>query len=287
MSRVVCAGHVNWDVTLHVDDLPDPDGEAAITHQSQAGGGSASNTATALAGLGIDVSLLGSVGDDQYATLARDELDSVGVDCSALKSVSGETTVKYIVVDEDGEVFVFANEGVNEAYDADDLAEETLAAADRLHLTSQDPSTAADLAKRARKRSIPVSFDPGRRLDTRAYDDLIREVDLLFLNEREADAVESLLETREFPTVIKRGNGGATVRSPDGRITHEGFDVDASDTAGAGDAFAAGYLASVLRGRSVRDALADANACGALAVQSPGARVDLSLSAVERYRRDH
>ena len=29
MSRVLCAGHVNWDVTLQVDGLPEPDGEAA------------------------------------------------------------------------------------------------------------------------------------------------------------------------------------------------------------------------------------------------------------------
>ncbi len=47
--RVLCAGHVNWDVTICVDDLPAPDGESVVTDQYQAGGGSAANTAAALA----------------------------------------------------------------------------------------------------------------------------------------------------------------------------------------------------------------------------------------------
>ena len=42
--RVVCAGHVNWDVTLQVDRLPEPDGEACIDGQRQAGGGSAASS---------------------------------------------------------------------------------------------------------------------------------------------------------------------------------------------------------------------------------------------------
>jgi ribokinase len=287
MSRVVCAGHVNWDVTLHVEDLPDPDGEAAITHQSQAGGGSASNTASALSGLGIEVSLLGSIGTDRSGTLLVEELEAAGIDCSPLTTVDGETTVKYVVVDDDGEVFVLANRGVNEAYEAADLPAETLARADRLHLTSQEPATASELRRRAAERSIPVSFDPGRRLGSRAYDDLIRQVDLLFLNEREAEAIERLLADRQAPTVIKRGDGGAVYRNGSQSTSHGGFDVTAEDTTGAGDAFAAGFLAASLRGRSVEEALAAANRCGALAVQSAGARVELSWEQIERCHNYH
>lgn len=284
MSCIVCAGHVNWDVTLHVADLPDPDGEAAITHQSQAGGGSASNTACALAGLGIDVPLLGSIGSDHNGTLVEEELDAAGIDCSPLNTVSGETTVKYIVVDDDGEVFVLANDGVNETYDASDLPTETLTRADRLHLTSQDTATAEALQRRAAEQSIPVSFDPGRRLGSRAYDELIRNVDLLFLNEREAGEIEDRLQDRQAPTVIKRGDGGAVFRNDTRRVSHAGFDAMARDTAGAGDAFAAGFLAARLRGGSVEGALAIANSCGALAVQSAGARVELSWEQIEQYQ---
>ncbi len=68
MSRVICAGHVNWDVTLRVDALPEPDGEARITDRSRSGGGSASNAAVALAGLDADPPVLGSVGRDDHGT---------------------------------------------------------------------------------------------------------------------------------------------------------------------------------------------------------------------------
>lgn len=44
--------------------------------------------------------------------------------------------------------------------------------------------------------------------------------------------------------VVKQGSGGATVVTDDGEVTHPGFAVDPVDTTGAGDAFAAGFLAA-------------------------------------------
>lgn len=288
MARVVCAGHVNWDVTLHVDALPDPDGEATITEHCQAGGGSASNTATALAGLGHEPVLLGSLGADRYAEFVERELDEAGVTRRYLRRVPDrETTVKYLVVDESGEVFVLANDGANEAYEAGDLPRESLAPAAYLHLTSQDPETARRLLERAREHGIPVSFDPGRRLGNRRYDELLAAVDLLFLNEREAETAraDGALSSREKATIVKRGDGGATLRRDGETITHDGFEVAPTDTAGAGDAFAAGFLAAKCEDEPDDEALAVANACGALAVQSVGARVSPTRDAIESFRR--
>lgn len=286
MSRVVCAGHVNWDVTLHVDALPDPDGEGTISHQLQAGGGSAANTALGLDGLGYEPVLLGSTGDDNYATLVEEELAGAGIDSTYLERAKGrETTVKYLVVDESGEVFVLANDGANEAFEAADLPQSELDAAAHLHLTSQHPPTALELTERGHEAGITVSFDPGRRLDERNYGSVIQAVDLLFVNEREAAAARDreLLARTDGKVVIKRGDGGATLLAESRQITHDGFDVAVSDTAGAGDAFAAGFLAATLDGSASEHALAVANACGAYAVQSAGARVSLSWDAIESY----
>lgn len=286
MARIICAGHVNWDVTLRVETLPEPDGEALITEQSQSGGGSAANAATVLAGLGHDPLLVGSLGDDQYATLLEDELDETGVDCRYLiRSPAQATTVKYLVVDEAGEVFVLANEGANEAFGVEDLPEERLAETAHLHLTGQEPETAAALLDRASELGVPVSFDPGRRLGKRQYEPIIEAVDLLFVNEREATAARSrnLLARRSGRTVIKRGDGGATLLDGERTLDCDGFEVTATDTAGAGDAFAGGFLAAELDGAEEREALRVANACGALAVQSVGARVSLSWDAIEAY----
>ncbi len=61
---------------------------------------------------------------------------------------------------------MLGNDGANEAFNASDLPAETLAEADHLHLTGQNPTTAATLARDAAAADVPVSFDPGRRLPT-------------------------------------------------------------------------------------------------------------------------
>lgn len=287
MARVVCAGHVNWDVTLRVDRLPAPDGEAVVGGQQEAGGGSAANTAAVLAGLGCEPVLLGSVGEDRYAERARRELTEAGVDCSHLQTAVGEaTTIKYLVVDEDGEVMVLANDGANEAFTAGDLSRETLESADHLHLTSQRPETALALAEAADAAGLSVSLDPGRRLDRRDYRAALERADVVFLNAREATTVreDGWLRSGNRLTVVKQGADGAEVRWPGGTASQPAADVGVVDTTGAGDAFAAGFIAARLDGAGHEDALAVANACGATAVQTVGARTAVSWADVDDYR---
>ncbi|WP_340101628.1 carbohydrate kinase family protein [Salinibaculum salinum] len=286
--RVLCVGHVNWDVTLRVSSLPDPDGETSITDQSQAGGGSASNTAAGLVGLGVDTTLVGSVGDDESGLLALHELSRLGVNCDPILTVDGgETTVKYLVVDEDGQVMILANDGVNEAFTAEAVDDDHLQSADHLHLTGQDPETAATLADRGIAAGLSVSVDPGRRICDRDYSAAAARADYLFVNDRELNCatVDSLTD-RARVTVCKRGNDGAELRGGE-TGSHPGYDIEPVDTAGAGDAFAAGFLAAVFDGRDSAAALAVGNACGALASRDIGARTDLSWGAIEQFQQDH
>ncbi|SDJ63448.1 ribokinase [Halovenus aranensis] len=282
--RVVCAGHVNWDVTLYVDRLPSADGEAAIVDQHQSGGGSASNTAFVLSTLGLSSVLVGSTGEDKYGSLVREELAEAGVDTTHLTSVPGAvTTVKYLVVDESGQVMVLANDGANEAFDTASVPDDAIERADHLHLTSQRPETAQALAERAVEAGVPVSFDPGRRLDCREYEPVFRLADVVLLNESEAAATKqsAALESRDGITVIKRGSDGATA-TVDGRaVAHDGFGTEPVDTTGAGDAFAAGFIAGQLDGTSLETAVAVGNACGALATQTAGARVAITWDDIE------
>ncbi|WP_144903625.1 carbohydrate kinase family protein [Halobellus captivus] len=284
MSRVVCAGHLNWDVTLRVDALPDPDGEVRVTERRCGGGGSAANVATGLTDLDVDASLLGSVGDDEHGRTARRELVDDGVDADDVVTVSGtETTTKYIVVEPSGEVMVLGCPGANEAFEADDLPASTLAAADHLHMTSQRPETATRLAERARECDVPVSFDPGRRIGERAYGTALESVDYLFLNDREAGLALDAFDLREQTLVLKHGPDGAEVRAGEARTAHPGYPIDVVDTTGAGDAFAAGFIAARVEGADDHRALEVANACGALASKAPGARTSLTWERIHAF----
>lgn len=297
MVEIVTAGHVNWDVTLRVDALPEPDGEARIDSQRRSGGGSAANVAVALAGMAFDAGVVGSVGDDDHGLLARRELEEAGVDCSHLLAVEGaETTTKYLIVAEQGEVMVLGNEGANEAVGPADVDPEFVGDARHLHLTSQRPDTAAELARVATEAGVSVSFDPGRRLGERDFGEALAYSDVVFLNDREA---RTLLDSDlEYPSselhgrvvVIKHGAEGAEVDTPEASYDHPGFDAEVVDTTGAGDAFAAGFLSVLLRDEGVLELDADyeralefANACGALAAMKEGARTAPTVEEVEAF----
>lgn len=284
--RVLTAGHVNWDVTLRVDRFPRPDGEAAIRSQRQSGGGSAANVAAALAGLEVESELIGSVGDDDHGLLARRELEAAGVSHEGVRVIEGaETAVKYLLVDETGEVAILGNDGVNEAVTPDDLEPTRIRAVDHVHLTGQWPETAAAIARIAGEAGISVSFDPGRRIADRDYGEALALADLVFVSDREAaallegDSIDAATDDRIV--VVTCGADGAEAYTPVGPVVHPGFDIDPVDTAGAGDAFAAGFLATWLTEREIDRALAVGNACGALTASRDGARNAPTKGAVE------
>ena len=296
--KVVTAGHINWDVTIHVDSLPERDGETRIERLKQSGGGSAANVAVGMVGLGGRSIVFGSVGGDESGALALRELASAGVDPGhVLVDANEQTSVTYVIVDGGGELLLLANDGANESFSAADLDRETLAAADHLHLTGQQPETAAALATAAAEAGATCSFDPGRRVSDREYDAALRASDLLFVNAREADALDetTAIDPRapdDRVVVVKEGGTGATVHTPAGDVFHPGFEVDAVDTAGAGDAFASGFLGTALRDddatgggfshdpRDYQVPLLVANACGAIAAETVTARTDLSWDRV-------
>jgi ribokinase len=286
MVSVVCAGHVNWDVTLYVDRFPGPDEEARIDDQRSAGGGSAANVAVALSGLDVDSGVVGAVGDDENGHLVRRGLDRAGVDREHLLTADAPTTTKYLMVADDGEVAVLGNEGANEAVAPADVDPAYVRDADHLHLTSQRPETAVHLAELARETGATVSFDPGRRLGEREFDATLSVADVVFVNDVEA---ESLLESRDGTrpdgqaVVVKHGEAGAEVRTPEGTYAHPGFEVTPVDTTGAGDAFAAGFVATRLGGGDYERALEFANACGALAAREAGARTAPDRATVEGF----
>jgi len=176
---------------------------------------------------------------------------------------------------------ILGNEGANEAFTVEDLDTEAVECADRLHLTSQRPETAVMLAETAVEADVSVSFDPGRRIADRAYDPVVELAETVFLNEREAALVEGegLLDSVET-VVVKHGGDGAVVHRDGRTVSHPGFPVEPVDTSGAGDAFAAGFLAA-RDDRGIEGALAVGNVCGALAARTIGARLYLSWDDVE------
>jgi 2-dehydro-3-deoxygluconokinase len=137
---------------------------------------------------------------------------------------------------------------------------------------------------------VPVSVDlnyRSRLWDAEAAGPVFRELaagaDILFAGDDEArialgsgapvdpEALAGQLAALgPAEVVVKLGRRGATARVAGEVIEVPPVPVQAVDTVGAGDAFVAGYLATRLLGRDVRDRLTTAAVAGAFAVTVPG-----------------
>ncbi len=169
-----------------------------------------------------------------------------------------------------------------------------LLTADAVHLsaiTAAVSETGADyvrwVAEEARERGVPVSFDVNFRPALWSSDaarehlaTLLPLVDMLFVSAEEAqalwpdhapsDLLRRLADAGPREVLLKCGAAGCVALIDGREIAHPGFAVSVMDTTGAGDAFAAGYLAGHLWQQPPPQRLATANAMGAFNVMGSG-----------------
>lgn len=259
------------------------------------GGGAAANVAAWLAAEGVDVALVARAGADVAGRGAVEELARAGVDVRVAFDDARPTGTCVVVIGADGERTMLPDRGANLALAPDDLPAELFVRGNHLHLSGyvllHDGPRAAGLCAldHAREAGMTVSIDPASAAPLRACGvervlDWIAGADVLFPNADEARALtgeddaeaaaRSLVERADAgAVVVTLGAGGALWA--DGRevVRVEAPAVErVVDTTGAGDAFAAGWLAA-RRGRATPPvALAAACALGARAVAGAGAR---------------
>ena len=254
-------------------------------------GGSAPNTIIALAGLGVPAAISGIIGDDDFGHTYEEQVLSFSV-ASRLTANAGMTGSCVVLVTPDGERSMNTNLGLCQTFSSDALDEDLLRKSRFLYFTGYMWDT--DLQKAAITRAIEVAKEEGIEVvfdvaDPFAVDryreDFIHlikhKADVVFANHREAqilfgcksadDCVRILGEHAKL-AAMKIGKDGSLVIE-NGRVEHaESSPIPALDSTGAGDMYAAGFLAAHAAGRS---ALACAQAGGYLAeeiIQQIGAQ---------------
>ena len=292
MSAVVVVGDVMVDVVAqtdgplrHASDTP-----ARIAVRP---GGSAANVATWLASAGAPVTLVGRVGDDAAGHDAAAALRDAGVRACLAVDTERPTGTCVVLVGPDGERSMLPDPGANAALVAGDLPREPFTAGAHLHVSgyallrsgSRDAARAA-LAL-ARETGMTTSLDPSSAaplaaVGPRRFLAWAGPVDLLLPNAAEAAtltgsrdpvAAACALGAHAREVVVTLGAGGA-LWSDGARVVveHATPGVAVVDSTGAGDAFAAGYLAAWLGGAGPRAALAAGCRLAELAVGRAGAR---------------
>jgi ribokinase len=288
---VLVVGSVNEDVVLQVPRRPGPGETIFATGRQHVPGGKGANQAVAAARAGANVRLLAKVGDDRTGARMTDDLRRAHVDTSLITSAPGVATgMAYITVTPDGENTIVLEPGANmrltphdvEIHDADVARAAVLLA--QLEVPVDTVTCAVQQAVLAGTRPM-VTLAPAQPVP----DQLLSGLDPLLVNEHEAGvllgsgeidkanaehAAGQLLARGPRSVVITLGPAGAVLADE-----HETQRLPAPhveqvvDTTGAGDTLA-GALAAALAcpGTPLIDALQQALAAAAQAVQRPGAR---------------
>ena len=289
LIRVV--GEVMVDVLARTSTAPAPGSDAPASISDEEGG-SGANVAAWLADLQVPVELVARVGDDSRGATALAVLDAAGVTVRAARDPERATGRCVVVVTPDGERTMFPDPGANARLAVSDLDGLAWHAGDHLHvigyslLREGSREAALTALERARAAALSVSIDASSEalllaLEPETFLSWLAPGDLLLANADEASALTGhsnpldalrALTDRGLLVVVKRGADGAVVGSGDQRWSAPAVPAENRDTTGAGDAFAAGFLASWTRGADIEEALRLATRTAARAVSLQGGR---------------
>jgi fructokinase len=270
----------------------------AMPAGKESSGGSVANSCAVAAMLGARVAYIGKVADDQLGLVFRHDIKAVGVHFPTPPLLDGAPTARcLILVTPDGQRTMNTFLGACVALTPDDVDEDLVAAASVTYLEGYlfDPPAAQAAFRRAANaahkagRQIALSlsdaFCVNRHRD--AFRELVAgHVDILFANEAE---ITALYETNTFEAAAEAVRGDVDLavltRSEAGSLILRGsetVEVAAEptrvvDTTGAGDAYAAGFLAGLTAGRSLPDCGRMGSIAAAEVIAHYGARPEADL----------
>ena len=261
-------------------------------------GGAESTVAAGVARLGHSAGWISRLGDDEFGAYLLGLMRSENVDTSAVRITGGAQTGVFFRdgrADGRSSVVYYRTNSAFAGVGPDDLDENYIGSARILHLTGITPGLSPSCRKAvlraidiARGNGVAVVFDPNYRAtiwpahDARpCIEDLMLRSDHVLAGHEDISKLTGLVERREqleylhglglSTVVLKLGAGGAVLSSTAGVELVEGYPVEQPvDRFGAGDAFAAGYIAGLLDGRDRRESVALANAVAGWSVRLPG-----------------
>ena len=269
----------------------------------EASGGSAGNTAAGLAALGIRTGFIGQVADDQLGAIYRHDIRSLGVTFDTpVRSDVGATARCLILVTPDAQrtMNTFLGAAQQLPPQAIDLDQVRSAAILYLEGYLWDP----EVPRAAMEAAIGAAREAGRKVaftlsDTfcverhrdgfhRLLDE--KKVDILFANEAELAAMTgkdefeaglAALSAKAPLLVVTRSDKGAVAVAGAERAEVPAEPIARLvDTTGAGDLFAAGFLAGQARGLDLEKSLKLGAIAAAEVIQHYGARPEKDLKAL-------
>ncbi len=270
-------------------------------------GGSAANTAAGAAALGARTGFVGQVADDQLGKVFAHDIRATGVDFATPVLAGNTPTARCLVlVTPDAQRTMNTYLGAAQLLSTANLDMAKVRDAAILYLEGYlwDP----EAPRAAMRAAIDVARDAGRKVALTLSDAFCIErhrdgfkgliegglIDILFANEAE---ILSLAQTDDFDVavattaaqvpllVVTRSEKGAMAVQDGAQVSVPAEPVTrVVDTTGAGDLFAAGFLAGHARGRALADCLTMGAVAAAEVISHYGARPEADLKALVAAR---
>jgi sugar/nucleoside kinase (ribokinase family) len=314
-------GNAMVDVTARVDDsflsrhdmhkgamilIDAPTAEAlyaAIPPGIESSGGSAGNTCAVAAALGARVAYLGKVAQDQLGDVFAHDMRAIGVHFPSSRLIGGAPTARcLIMVTPDGQRTMNTYLGACVTLNEEDVDDDLIGAAAVTYMEGYlfDPPEAQAAFRKAAAaahragRQVALSLSDAFCVDRHraAFRDLVSgHVDILFANETE---ITSLYEKNSFDEAAEAARIdvalAALTRSEAGSVVLRGSETvpiaaeptKVVDTTGAGDAYAAGFLAGYTSGESLAMCGRMGSIAAAEVISHYGARPEADLAALMR-----
>ena len=256
--------------------------------------GAESNVAIALARLGYSTGWFSRLGNDEFGRYILSVVRGEGVDVSRVRLDDKNSTgllFKERFAHGDPNIYYYRKESAASYFNIDDIDPEYIKNARIMHVTGITPALSAETRKAtfeairiAKENGVLVSFDPNIRLklwtieearpvllEIAKYSDIvfpgITEGEQLLATSDPGEIADYFLKEGAKYVAVKLGKEGCFITDGQEEINIESYQVDTvEDTVGAGDGFAAGFLAGILKDLPLSECGQWANAVGAMAV---------------------
>lgn len=249
------------------------------------GGGPTATAIVTARRLGLSVSYIGKIGDDNFGERMLSELRAEGVDCSSVVvEPRARSQFAFIMVDAGtGERTILWTRGTVSPLALSEIDLERVASARALLIDSLEPEAARAAAEASREAGKPVVIDAGTLRGGVA--ELLPFCDYIVASETFAEqisegkgideALRIIFTYGPASGVVTLGERGCAAISGDGMIEVEGFPVHAVDTTGAGDVFHGAFLFAVLQGWDLYRMCLFSNAVAAMKCRRLGGRAGI------------
>lgn len=254
-------------------------------------GGDALNEATVLARLGKTVHLNSIIGKDREGQMVLDHCNMNGILTDAvIEKEQLQTGVNVVLIDECQERHFLTNQnGSLRKLTIEDICipdkTKILSFASIFVFPELKTTEMVRLFQEAKERKMILCADMTKCKHGETVADIkeaLGYLDYLFANEEEAAMITGELISEKMAdillscdvkcVIIKKGNKGCLIKTKDTELHIPAFlGGRCVDTTGAGDSFAAGFIAKLAEGKSLHECGVYANACGALAIEKVGA----------------